>query len=80
MAQLLVRNIEDSIVRKLKRRAVVRGVSAEEEHRRILAEALGGRAKASLTFKEHLLSLGDTAPDLVIERKRTRGTRRKVKF
>ncbi|MFZ4766780.1 MAG: FitA-like ribbon-helix-helix domain-containing protein [Roseimicrobium sp.] len=80
MAQLLVRNIEDSLVRKLKRRAAERGVSAEEEHRRILADALGASTKAPLTFKEHLLSMADVAPDLVIERERTRSPQRRVKF
>ncbi|NJM38334.1 MAG: hypothetical protein HC845_11015 [Akkermansiaceae bacterium] len=40
MAQLLVRNIPDELVKKLKLRAAEHGVSAEEEHRRILAEAM----------------------------------------
>lgn len=62
MAQLLVRNIPEALVKKLKRRAVEQGVSAEEEHRRILQEALEGTKKA-LNFKEHLLS----APELAEE-------------
>jgi len=45
MAQLLVRNIPDALVRTLKQRAADHGVSAEEEHRRILAEALAGAGK-----------------------------------
>lgn len=40
MAQLLVRNIPDALVRALKLRAAAHGVSAEEEHRRILAGAI----------------------------------------
>jgi antitoxin FitA len=40
MAQLLVRNLEDELVLDLKRRAGEHGVSVEEEHRRILREAL----------------------------------------
>ena len=40
MAQLLVRNIEGEVVRELKVRAARHGHSAEEEHRRILREAL----------------------------------------
>lgn len=40
MAQLLVRNIPDALAKKLKQRAAEHGVSAEEEHRRILREAL----------------------------------------
>ncbi|MFT3991878.1 MAG: hypothetical protein QM680_10765 [Luteolibacter sp.] len=41
MAQLLVRNIPDELAKLLKLRAAEHGVSAEEEHRRILREALG---------------------------------------
>lgn len=40
MAQLLVRNIPEAIVKTLKLRAAEHGVSTEEEHRRILAAAL----------------------------------------
>ena len=40
MAQLLVRNISDELVKALRLRAAEHGVSAEEEHRQILAEAL----------------------------------------
>ena len=40
MAQLLVRNIPDTLVKALKLRAAAHGVSAEEEHRRILAAAM----------------------------------------
>jgi plasmid stability protein len=36
MRQLVVRQIEDKVVRKLKERAGIHGVSMEEEHRRIL--------------------------------------------
>lgn len=40
MAQLIVRNLDEQLVRRLKVRAAQHGVSAEEEHRRILAAAL----------------------------------------
>jgi len=40
MAQLLVRSVDALLVQKLKRRASEHGVSVEEEHRRILKEAL----------------------------------------
>ena len=40
MSQLVVRNLDEGLVRKLKRRAAEQGVSAEEEHRRILQKAL----------------------------------------
>ena len=39
MSQLLVRNLEAGVVRRLKARARRHGVAVEEEHRRILREA-----------------------------------------
>lgn len=40
MAQLIVRNLDESLVRELKVRAARNGRSAEEEHREILRDAL----------------------------------------
>jgi plasmid stability protein len=40
MAQLVVRGLEENLVQRLKQRAVAHGVSAEEEHRYILRQAL----------------------------------------
>lgn len=40
MSQLLVRKLDPQTVQKLKARARAHGVSTEEEHRRILREAL----------------------------------------
>lgn len=40
MRQLIVRNLEEDMVRELKRRAARHGRSAEAEHRVILREAL----------------------------------------
>ena len=40
MAQLIVRNVDDDLVRRLKQRAAAHGWSAEEEHRRLLRQAL----------------------------------------
>jgi plasmid stability protein len=50
MTQLLVRNVADSVARRLKERATAHGVSVEEEHRRILREAVSRppRRKPSL--------------------------------
>jgi antitoxin FitA len=56
MAQLLVRNVDEILVRKLKRRARERGVSAEEEHRRILAESLSRKQKERSSLVRFLLS------------------------
>jgi antitoxin FitA len=40
MANLIVRNIDETIVKALKKRAGQHGVSAEAEHRRILEQTL----------------------------------------
>jgi plasmid stability protein len=40
MAQLLVRKVDDDLVRRLKERAAVAGRSVEAEHRLLLEEAL----------------------------------------
>jgi antitoxin FitA len=40
MAQLIVRNLDDELVARLKQRAAEHGRSAEAEHREILRQAL----------------------------------------
>ena len=40
MATLIVRNVDDEIVKALKIRATQKGISAEDEHRNLLADAL----------------------------------------
>jgi len=47
MAQLVVRNIEEKVKARLKRRAARRGHSMEEEIREILRHAVGGQESAS---------------------------------
>ena len=47
MANLVVRNVDDSLVAALKALAGKRGTSAEAEHRRILAQALRKPRKKS---------------------------------
>ncbi len=42
MAQLLVRDIESAVVKKLRGRAAAQGISVEEAHRRLLRAALIG--------------------------------------
>ncbi len=42
MPQLLVRDIESAIVKRLRSRAAAEGVSVEEAHRRVLRAALLG--------------------------------------
>jgi plasmid stability protein len=46
MAQLLVRGIEPTIVRKLRSQAAAMGISVEEAHRRLLRAALLGKTPA----------------------------------
>ena len=76
MAQLLVRDIPETLVKNLKRRAVEHGVSAEEEHRRILREALSAKAKKERTLMDFLLEM-EVLPetDLPIERSKAIETR-----
>ena len=73
MPQLLVRKVEEKLVRKLKERAGQHGVSMEEEHRRILREALVGASKTKRSFKEFLFSMPNVGPDEVFERQRDLG-------
>mgnify|MGYP003662343100 CR=1 FL=1 len=55
MAQLLVRNIEDGLVKNLRKRASADGVSVEEAHRRLLRAALNEGADApAQTFADYL--------------------------
>ena len=57
MPQLIVRQIEEEVVKKLKEQAGQHGVSMEEEHRRILREALIGNSSKRPSFKEALLAM-----------------------
>lgn len=50
MAQLIVRNLDEELVARLKRRAAEHGRSAEAEHREILRQALTEEPRRS--FKE----------------------------
>jgi plasmid stability protein len=57
MAQLVIHNIEEAVVRRLRARAARNGVSMEEEHRRILHEALLGDKKRGAAFVDYLVSI-----------------------
>jgi plasmid stability protein len=63
MPQLIVRNVEERLVRKLKERAGRHGVSMEEEHRRILRESLLSRSGSSATFEDALLEMPNVGVD-----------------
>lgn len=67
MAQLIVRNLEDEIVRALKRRAVEHGRSAEAEHREILRAALLTRARRK-PLVEYLAEMPDVGDDADFDR------------
>jgi antitoxin FitA len=69
MAQLIVRSIEEKVVSELKQRAARHGVSMEEEHRRILREALSRRGRGDRrSFKDHLARMPDVGSDTLFER------------
>jgi antitoxin FitA len=73
MPQLLVRNVDEKVVRKLKEQAGRHGVSMEEEHRRILRDALFGSAKTRPSLKEYLLQMPDIGSDELFERNQNTG-------
>jgi len=73
MPQLLVRKIDRGIVRRLKERAQAHGVSAEEEHRRILREVLEREEPPKPTLMEFLLSPeGRVLPDVEMDLTRSK--------
>lgn len=72
MPQLIVRDIEPEIVKKLKLRAARQGRSAEAEHREILREALGAHGRRG-SFKAWLLAMPPVGDDEDFERRRDLG-------
>lgn len=72
MNQLIVRNLEEEVVRELKLRAARHGRSAEAEHREILREALLP-AKARKSLKDLLLAIPAGGEDSDFERSHDRG-------
>ncbi len=61
MANLLVRDVDEALVKSLKQRAGRHGRSAEAEHRAILAAALGRTRRRS--FAQVLASMPDVGRD-----------------
>ena len=72
MANLLVRNVEEEVVDALKARSGRHGVSAEEEHRKILRSALLKPRKKS--FSEALLDIPNAGEEQDFARVQDRGT------
>lgn len=66
MADLLVRGIEDDLVRALKERAGINGRSAEAEHRAILASVLQRPRRKS--FAQVIAAMPDVGVDADFER------------
>lgn len=66
MADLLVRGMDEAVVKALKERAAAHGRSAEAEHRAILAAALVRPRRRS--FAEVLASIPDVGADADFER------------
>jgi plasmid stability protein len=73
MAQLIVRNIPQHVVTRLKQRAASRGHSAEAEHREILKQALLSSRAPSL--KTMLREIPDVGRDSDFGRPRRLGRR-----
>jgi plasmid stability protein len=63
----MVRNIDDAVVRELKKRAARRNHSAEQEHREILEQALLRPKRRTLA--EVLASMPDAGEDTDFERR-----------
>jgi plasmid stability protein len=69
MAQLIVRNVELAVARKLREHAARLGVSAEEAHRRILSQALlGTGCRRRKDFKAFLMSMPNLGSDKDFDR------------
>ena len=64
VAQLIVRNLDDDIVQRLKHRAAANGRSTEEEHRRLLRQVLRPEG-----FGEALLAMPNVGDDADFERR-----------
>jgi plasmid stability protein len=77
VAQLIVRNLEDSVVKALRERAVSNGRSTEAEHREILREALS-RIRRGTSLKALLNEIPDAGDDADFAR--PRGKARKVRL
>jgi antitoxin FitA len=77
LAQLIVRNLEDSVVKALRERAASNGRSTEAEHREILREALA-RFRRRTSLKTLLGEMPDAGDDTAFARPRAKA--RKVRL
>jgi len=74
MAQLIVRNLDEDIVKRLRRRAADSGRSVEAEHREILREALIGKSQRK-SLKQYLLKMPNVGADEDFARRPDKGRR-----
>jgi plasmid stability protein len=77
MAQLIVRNLEETLVKALKITAARNGRSAEAEHREILRAALRPKSPAP-TLKDVLLEMPSVGEDRDFARLRDVGRRTRL--
>ncbi len=77
MGQLIVRNVDDDVIRALKVRAAEKRRSAEAEHREILREALKPTGKGN-TLKQLLLEIPRVGEDQDFERPRDLGRKTRL--
>ena len=70
MAELLVRNLDNEVVKALKQKAAEEGISVEEAHRRVPRAALLA-PEPKKSFKEFLLEMPEGGEDSVFERQTT---------
>jgi plasmid stability protein len=69
MPQILIRKLEEVVVRKLRAKAAAEGVSAEEQARRILRKSLIGESQ-SMDLIDFLRTMPDVDDDRIFERKK----------
>jgi plasmid stability protein len=71
MAQILIRKLDESVVRKLRAKAATEGVSAEEEARRILRRSLIGDAPVG-SLIDFLRTMPDVDDDRIFDRPKSK--------
>jgi plasmid stability protein len=71
MPQILIRKLDEVVVRKLRARAAAEGVSAEEEARRILRKSLIGDAPA-VSLIDFLRTMPEVGDEPLFERPKSR--------
>lgn len=77
MGQLIVRKVDDELIRALKMRAAQKRRSAEAEHREILRDALAAR-RPRRTLKDVLLEMPGVGDDAAFERPRDVGRKTRL--